>query len=66
MTSEEHKQRHIELHRYFDELLADWINHTNGLPSTATVLDLMEWSHSQTIEPTGIEAMRAAWTSKRR
>jgi hypothetical protein len=27
MTDEEHKQRHIELHRAFDELLADWLRH---------------------------------------
>ena len=46
-----HKARHIELHRCLDELLADWIQHTGKLPSKSTVLDLMEWSHKQTVEP---------------
>jgi len=52
MKAEEHKQRHIELHKAFDELLADWIGHTESLPSKSTVMDLIQWSYQQTIEPT--------------
>jgi len=52
MTKEEHKQRHIELHRNLDELLADWISQTQGLPSKASVLEFMQWSHAQCVEPT--------------
>ena len=47
-----HKERHEFLHKCFDELLADFINHTQGLPSRTTLMDFMEWSHSQTIKPT--------------
>lgn len=52
MTKEEHIKKHKELHKSFDELLADWISHTEGLPSKNTIMDLMKWSHGQTIEPT--------------
>ena len=52
MTPEEHKKRHIELHRAFDELLADWILQTGSLPSQATVMELIRWSASQAKEPT--------------
>lgn len=51
MTSDEHKQRHVELHRAFDELLADWIAQTGKLPSQHTVMDLLTWSFRQTLEP---------------
>ncbi len=47
----EHKQRHIELHKHLDELIADYIIHTKGLPSKNTILDLINWSFSQTINP---------------
>ena len=52
MTPEEHKQRHVELHRALDQLIAEWIGHTDSLPSRHTVLELMEWAHEQTINPT--------------
>jgi hypothetical protein len=51
MTTEEHKKRHMELHKAFDELLADWINTTNGLPSKASIMDLLKWSHTQINSP---------------
>ena len=50
-TCEEHKQRHVELHRAFDELLADWIGETESLPSEATVMEFMQWSYTQTKSP---------------
>ena len=53
MTPEEHKQRHIELHRKCDELLADFMTHNeNKYPSQTTVWELMNWSHEQTKNPT--------------
>jgi hypothetical protein len=52
MTYEEHKKRHQELHSAFDELLADFIYHTGKLPSGTTLMEFMDWSHQQTIDPT--------------
>ncbi len=57
MTPEEHKQRHIELHKGFDELFADFIHHH---PETTSFLDcsikeFMEWSYQQTLNPTEIK-----------
>ena len=52
MNKLQHKQRHIKLHRSLDELLADFFLHTKGLPSTTTLMELMRWSHEQTICPT--------------
>ena len=46
-----HKERHIELHRSFDELVADYIHHTKNLLRETTVMDLIEWSYSQTENP---------------
>lgn len=51
LTPEQHKQRHVELHRALDELVADFITHTGKLPSKSTLIELMEWSHKQTQEP---------------
>lgn len=48
---EEHKERHRMLHGYLDELVADWIRHTNSLPSKNTVFELMEWSNTQIASP---------------
>lgn len=52
MNTDEHKQHHMKLHKHLDELTADFIRHTNGLPSNTTVLELMQWSHEQTTTPT--------------
>ena len=52
MTPEQHKQRHIELHKSLDELVADWLIHNReAKPTTNTVMDLIQWSHAQTLEP---------------
>ena len=48
--SKTHKQRHIELHKAVDELLADFITNANGRPSME-IFALLEWSHKQTQEP---------------
>ena len=51
MPSEEHKIRHIELHKSLDELLADYINITGNLPSKTMLSDFLKWSYMQTINP---------------
>ena len=52
LTPEEHKARHELLHKNLDELVADWRQHNpNVFPSKCTVLQLMKWSHGQTINP---------------
>jgi hypothetical protein len=56
MTEEEHRARHQELHQALDELLADWIGHQSidygKVLSDTTLMELMRWSHEQTINPT--------------
>jgi hypothetical protein len=52
LTHEEHRQRHIELHQSFDELVADYLAQTSGLPSTTTLIELIVWSKRQTENPT--------------
>lgn len=49
---QEHKDRHIMLHRHLDELVADFITHTEKLPSKTTLFELMQWAHCQTKNPT--------------
>ncbi len=51
MDQQKHKQRHVELHQAFDELLADYIRATQDLPSKTPILHLLEWSYKQTQEP---------------
>jgi len=47
-----HKKRHKDLHKSLDELVADFIRHTERLPSRTTVLELMKWSSEQVDNPT--------------
>ena len=51
MNRDEHIKRHIELHIMLDELVADFITHTRGMPSKSTILDLMKWSKEQMENP---------------
>jgi hypothetical protein len=51
-TKENHKERHIFLHRCLDELVADMIKHTTMLPSNTNIISLMKWSNQQTKSPT--------------
>lgn len=46
-NQKDHLKRHKELHKFLDELVADFIEHTDKRPSTATVIELMQWSSSQ-------------------
>ena len=54
-TPKEHKERHVELHKALDELIADFISHTSKLPSDTSLMELMKWSHQQMMEPTELE-----------
>jgi len=54
-SPEHHKARHVALHKALDELVADWILHTDHLPSKSTVMELMEWANEQRENPTEIE-----------
>lgn len=47
-----HKERHIFLHKCLDELLADFIKHTEKLPSKTPIFDFLKWSHEETKNPT--------------
>lgn len=47
-TEFEHFERHKMLHKYLDELVADWISNTKNYKlSTAPVIELMDWSSKQ-------------------
>ncbi len=50
---ESHKARHVLLHSMLDELLADWITHTGGLPSKCSMDQFLKWANEQRTEPTG-------------
>ena len=50
MNKQEHLKRQVELHAMLDELVADWIGHSQRLPSNSSVMDLMRWAYSQTQE----------------
>jgi hypothetical protein len=52
MDKDKHKKRHQKLHKAFDELLADFISHTQKTPSKSTIMELIEWSSQQTKNPT--------------
>ena len=54
LTPEAHRQRHIELHKALDELFADYIVHHRGEHgfTEMPLRRLLEWSHTQTIQPT--------------
>ena len=51
MDKEEHRKRHVVLHKELDELLADFIEHTKKLPSRTTIMDFISWSYEQTLNP---------------
>lgn len=55
MTREQHIERHKQLHRSLDELVADYLeHHSEAMPSTTILMDLMKWSHEQTKNPTDL------------
>ena len=52
---DKHKRKHKLLHKYFDELLADFIAHNPGPVFGRTVLDVAKWSHAQCENPYEID-----------
>lgn len=57
MTREEHVKAHMDLHKSFDLLLADFLQHNPGrLLSNTTLMELMKWSHQETENPTLLAA----------
>ncbi len=50
MTKEEHQKHHELLHHYLDEIVADYMTNSIGLPSKNTILDLMMWSNKQAFQ----------------
>ena len=51
-AQEEHRADHVRLHDALDELLADYQLHTDRLLGKATIMELMQWSYQQTLDPT--------------
>ena len=55
LTEEEHKEIHKKLHKCLDELVADWLDHqplnSDKRFSNTFIMELIEWSHQQTINP---------------
>lgn len=51
MTKEEHRERHIKLHKALDELMADFASHTRRGFTDTSVMELMQWSYKQTQDP---------------
>ena len=48
-SDRKHRERHVLLHKQLDELVADFIFHSGKLPSKTSILELMDWSHKQTL-----------------
>jgi hypothetical protein len=52
MTRDEHRAHHVSLHQALDLLLADYlVQHRGALPSKMMLMQLIEWSFTQTTEP---------------
>lgn len=53
MTEREHKEKHRQLHEALDELLADFIEHSEDSSTLlcTPIIKLMEWSSKQVKEP---------------
>lgn len=54
-TTEAHRQRHLELYRALDELLADymkWAPFSEHNFLEMSVRRLLQWAHRETIDPT--------------
>jgi len=54
MEKQEHIKCHKRLHKYLDELAADFFAQTGKMPSESSVMELMTWSCGQTENPTEV------------
>ena len=52
MTLEKHKEKHKRLHSELDELIADYLLHTDMGILNSSIMDLIRWSFGQTKDPT--------------
>jgi len=50
-TREELIQIHKDLHNSLDILIADFISQTRNTLTDTSLMELIEWSHQQTINP---------------
>ena len=56
MTKQTHIDIHKKLHEALDQLVADAIMENNDFrPSTMTVMELITWSHKQTLDPSDVQ-----------
>jgi hypothetical protein len=51
MTKKEHIAQHIKWHEAINELIKDFVLHTNQSPRETSLLTLLEWSYCQTKNP---------------
>lgn len=49
---QDHKKRHVVLHKCLDELLGDYISHIGITPSDINFMEFLKWSSEQTQNPT--------------
>jgi len=56
MNDEEHKERHIKLHKALDELFADYIMHHPEEREfmSMPLIRLIDWSYEQTRNPASL------------
>lgn len=52
LTKEQHKKRHQLLYRHLDELIADWMRHTQKPVLDQPIIELLKWSAEQMKDPT--------------
>jgi hypothetical protein len=52
LTRAQHKLRHVMLHSFLDELVADWLMHGGESLVRGSIMDLIVWSNFQTKSPT--------------
>jgi len=55
MTKAQHRKLHKKLHANLDKLIIDWMAcgdpESPRFPGTHTILELREWSRTQTLDP---------------
>lgn len=63
-TEQEHKDRHLMLHQYLDELIADFISAGHAPFMDRPIKDLMHWSATQIENPTDMRDKDETRTTK--
>jgi len=52
MKREQHIKAHQRWHETLDRIVAHYFATTRKLPTQSTIMDLLEWSRDEAIEPT--------------